>query len=152
MWKECISLIAQCNLSAYSCIWSLSFLTVSIIQLMKEIIGTTDCVSNFHCVRSLVLKVIALTLVTNSYSLKITRMVLWCTFLCRNEPLFKGPVGISSCSSSEWALAVVVTPQNGWTAMMYVCQEGHEHVVEALLMGGATVDIQDEVIPVITWQ
>ena len=34
--------------------------------------------------------------------------------------------------------------------MMYACQEGHEHVVEALLKGGATVDIQDEVIPVIT--
>ena len=30
--------------------------------------------------------------------------------------------------------------------MMYACQEGHEHVVDALLMGGATVDIQDEVI------
>ena len=33
---------------------------------------------------------------------------------------------------------------------MYACQEGHEHVVEALLKGGATVDIQDEVISVIT--
>ena len=33
---------------------------------------------------------------------------------------------------------------------MYASQEGHEHVVEALLKGGATVDIQDEVIPVIT--
>ena len=33
--------------------------------------------------------------------------------------------------------------------MMYACQEGHEHVVEALLKGGATVDIQPEVIPVI---
>ena len=33
---------------------------------------------------------------------------------------------------------------------MFVCQEGHEHVVEALLNGGATVDIQEEVIPVIT--
>ena len=30
--------------------------------------------------------------------------------------------------------------------MMDACQEGHEHVVEALLKGGATVDIQDEVI------
>ena len=34
--------------------------------------------------------------------------------------------------------------------MMYACQEGREHVVKALLKGGATVDIQDEVIPVIT--
>ena len=33
--------------------------------------------------------------------------------------------------------------------MMHACQEGDEHVVEALLKGGATVDIQDEVIPVI---
>ena len=33
--------------------------------------------------------------------------------------------------------------------MMASCQEGHEHVVEAQLKGGATVDIQDEVIPVI---
>ena len=33
--------------------------------------------------------------------------------------------------------------------MMYASQEGHEHVVEALLKGGATVDIQDEVTPVI---
>ena len=32
---------------------------------------------------------------------------------------------------------------------MFACQEGHEHVVEALLKRGATVDIQDEVIPVI---
>ena len=30
---------------------------------------------------------------------------------------------------------------------MYACQEGHEHVVEALLNGGATVDIQLEVTP-----
>ena len=29
---------------------------------------------------------------------------------------------------------------------MYACQDGHEHVVEALLKGGATVDMQDEVI------
>ena len=29
---------------------------------------------------------------------------------------------------------------------MAACQEGHEHVVEMLLKGGATVDIQDEVI------
>ena len=34
--------------------------------------------------------------------------------------------------------------------MMFACQEGHEHVVEALLKRGATVDIQDEVIPVVT--
>ena len=33
---------------------------------------------------------------------------------------------------------------------MYACQEGHERVVEALLKGGAAVDIQDEVISVIT--
>ena len=33
---------------------------------------------------------------------------------------------------------------------MYACQEGHEHVVEALLKGGATVDMQNEVISVIT--
>ena len=32
---------------------------------------------------------------------------------------------------------------------MFACQEGHEHVVEALLKRGVTVDIQDEVIPVI---
>ena len=32
---------------------------------------------------------------------------------------------------------------------MFGCQEGHEHVVEELLKGGATVDIQNEVIPVI---
>ena len=35
--------------------------------------------------------------------------------------------------------------------MMHACQEGDEHVVEALLKGGATVDIQVEVIPVITY-
>ena len=29
--------------------------------------------------------------------------------------------------------------------MMAACQEGHEHVVEGLLKGGAAVDIQDEV-------
>ena len=34
--------------------------------------------------------------------------------------------------------------------MMYACQEGHEHVVEALLKGGATVDMQEEVIPAIS--
>ena len=33
--------------------------------------------------------------------------------------------------------------------MMFASEEGHEHVVEALLMGGATVDIHDEVTPVI---
>ena len=32
---------------------------------------------------------------------------------------------------------------------MMACLEGHEHVVEALLRGGVTVDMQDEVIPVI---
>ena len=32
---------------------------------------------------------------------------------------------------------------------MMACLEGHEHVVEALLKGGVTVDMQDEVIPVI---
>ena len=47
--------------------------------------------------------------------------------------------------------AVPIVPfQEGWTAMMYACQEGHEHVVEALLKGGATVDLQAKVIPVIT--
>ena len=30
--------------------------------------------------------------------------------------------------------------------MIYACQEGHEHVVEALLKGGATVDMQTKVI------
>ena len=49
-------------------------------------------------------------------------------------------------------LTVIVPLQDGWTAMMFACQEGHEHVVEALLKGGATVDIQNEVTPVITWQ
>ena len=44
---------------------------------------------------------------------------------------------------------VIVPLQDGSTAMMYACQEGREHVVEVLLKGGATVDIQDEVIPVI---
>ena len=29
---------------------------------------------------------------------------------------------------------------------MFASQEGHKHVVEALLKGGATVDIQDKVI------
>ena len=62
------------------------------------------------------------------------------------------PVDISSFSSSEWAPVVVVPLQDGSTAMMYACQEGHEHVVEALLKGGATVDIQTKVVPVITWQ
>ena len=33
---------------------------------------------------------------------------------------------------------------------MFACQEGHECVVESILKGGATVDIQKEVIPVIT--
>ena len=33
---------------------------------------------------------------------------------------------------------------------MYTCQEGHKYVVEPLLKGGATVDIQNEVISVIT--
>ena len=31
--------------------------------------------------------------------------------------------------------------------MMSACQEGHEHVVEALLKEGATVDVQEKVIP-----
>ena len=30
---------------------------------------------------------------------------------------------------------------------MMACQEGHEHVVETLLKGGATVDMQDVVRP-----
>ena len=34
--------------------------------------------------------------------------------------------------------------------MMHACQEGQEHVVEALLKGGASVDIQDEVIGDVT--
>ena len=55
-------------------------------------------------------------------------------------------------ASSEWTPVVVIPLQNGWTAMMFACQEGHEHVVEALLKGGATVDIQDEVTPDITSQ
>ena len=59
-------------------------------------------------------------------------------------------VGTSSSTSSEWT--VVVSLQNGLTAMMYACLEGHEHVLEALVNGGAAVDIQDEVIPYITWQ
>ena len=59
-------------------------------------------------------------------------------------------MGIRSCFHLSEFLFVIVPFQNGWTAMMYACQEGHEHVVEALLKGGATVDIQDEVIPVIT--
>ena len=62
-------------------------------------------------------------------------------------------VGVSSYSSFKWA-PVVVPLQDGWTAMMYACLDGHEHVVEVLLKGGATVDIQTKVylIPVITWQ
>ena len=54
------------------------------------------------------------------------------------------------CSLIPHLVTVVVPLQDAWTAMMLACQEGHEHVVEALLKGGATVDIQDEVIPVIT--
>ena len=57
---------------------------------------------------------------------------------------------ISSCSSSESVPVVIVPLQDGSTAMMFACHEGHEHVVEALLKGGATVDIQTEVIPVLT--
>ena len=50
-------------------------------------------------------------------------------------------------------MTIVTVPlQNGWTAMVYASQEGHEHVVEALLKEGATVDIQEKVLPVITWQ
>ena len=60
-------------------------------------------------------------------------------------------VGTSSSTSSEWTV-IVISLQNGLTAMMYACLEGHEHVVEALVNGRATVDIQDEVIPDITWQ
>ena len=48
--------------------------------------------------------------------------------------------------------SVVVPLQDGWTAMTYACQEGHEHVVEALLKGRASVEMQAKVHvkPVIT--
>ena len=57
-----------------------------------------------------------------------------------------------SCFSYERASVVVVPLQDGWTAMTYACQEGHEYVVEALLKGGATVEMQAKVHvkPVIT--
>ena len=62
-------------------------------------------------------------------------------------------IGESTCCFAFFAplaLAAVVVPlQDGLTAMMCACQEGHEHVLEALLKGGATVDIQEKVIPVI---
>ena len=41
---------------------------------------------SLHCKTSFGFKVIV---VTNSYSVKITRMILRCTFLWSNEPLFK---------------------------------------------------------------
>ena len=58
----------------------------------------------------------------------------------------------SSCFSHERASVVVVPLQDDWTAMTYACKEGHEHVVEALLKGGATVEMQAKVHvkPVIT--
>jgi len=36
--------------------------------------------------------------------------------------------------------------QDGWTALMFSCKHGHERVVETLLNGGATVDIQAKVL------
>ena len=130
LWWECRSLSVPCNFCVYTRIWLLYFLICSTIQLMKLIIETTDCVSIFHCLRSFV-------------SVVHISVKQWATVL--------DPVGISSCSSSEWAPVVVVPLQDGGTAMMLACQEGHEHVVEALLKGGSTVDIQTKVTPVITW-
>ena len=118
---------------------------------MKRNYWTTDYAVIFlpfslHCVRSFVFKVIVVTVVANILSADYGKTrILWCIFLWSNLSLLD-PVGI------VWALIAVVPIQDGWTAMMFACQAGREHVVEALLKGGATVDIQDEVIPVIIWQ
>ena len=53
----------------------------------------------------------------------------------------------SSGNRTNIYITVIVPLQDGWTAMIAACQKGHEHVVEALLKGGATVEIQDKVIP-----
>ena len=53
----------------------------------------------------------------------------------------------SSGNRTNIYITVIVPLQEGWTAVMFACQKGHEHVVEALLKGGATVNIQDKVIP-----
>ena len=45
----------------------------------------------------------------------------------------------------EWATPVFPL-QDGWTALMLSCQNGHERVVEMLLNGGATVDMQAKVL------
>jgi len=36
--------------------------------------------------------------------------------------------------------------QDGWMALMFSCEHGHESVVETLLNGGATVDMQEKVL------
>ena len=36
--------------------------------------------------------------------------------------------------------------QNGWTALMIACFQGHEKVVELLLTAGSKVDLQNKVI------
>ena len=119
---------------------------------MKRNYWTTDYAVTFlpfnlHCVRSFVFKVIVVTVVANRYSqLTMERPGFCGAYFCEAISHFLDPVGI------VWALIAVVPIQDGWTAMMFACQAGHEHVVEALLKGRATVDIQDEVIPVIIWQ
>ena len=44
-------------------------------------------------------------------------------------------------------LSIVIHPlQDGWTGLIWASSEGHEVVVETLLKGGATVDMQAKVL------
>ena len=136
--------------SVYSCFWLLWFAQPS---NLRNNYWTADYAStsilmairaNMYSSASIVwvIKVTVVTVVANSHSqLTGNNRILVCTFLWSNDPLF----GISICASS-WAAVPIVPLQDGWTAMMYACQEGHERVVEALLKGGATVDLQAKVI------
>ena len=75
-----MSLSVACNFSVYSHIWLLSFLIWLTIQL------------------SCLLEPLTVWEV----------LFLWCTFLWSYEPTIFDPVGIISCSLSEWASVVLV--------------------------------------------
>ena len=46
---------------------------------------------------------------------------------------------------TSYVIVTVLSPQNGWTALMWASFNGKADAVRELLSGGAKVDMQDEV-------
>ena len=87
---------------------------------MKLIIRNTDSVSIFYCVRSFVFQVIVVTVLAQ-LSVETTGYISVVHISVKQRATVLDPVGIKSCSSSEWVSAVRYCPTPGWLDSNDVC-------------------------------